>query len=156
MWVSRGDIFVPLCCFPCRWLAGRQHVWSDPGVDSVRYLIKRESDKDNDIGDEVVEQMRMHEGMNETDMHSICKWAKQLRSGARSGTHQAPEEADGERDARVSKQMKNHSINPWAFEYVKLLNDSCHALRKKAPAGRQRRRFMIPKDAIYCPQDAII
>lgn len=110
-WVSRGDIFVPICCIPCCCLAGREHVYSDNGVDSFRYLINGDNDPTNDIGDEVVEQMHMHEGISMVDMHTIKNWIRPQKEAEKTYRLSTSEENF------MAKASENKSMNPWVFSY---------------------------------------
>jgi len=98
-WISRGDIFVPFCCVPCCCLAGREHIYSDQGIDGFRMLINCDKDPTNDFGDNVVEQMHMHEGISERDMQRMRGWFA------------------GKDEAKASGVEVNRHFNPWAYRY---------------------------------------
>lgn len=109
-WISRGDIFVPFCCFPCCCLAGREHVYSDRGIEGFRMLIGSDNDPTNKIGDDVVDHMHMHEGISESDVHEMKEWA--LGMDGRDSKANKTSGEPGSQQPKIS-----HHFNPWAFRY---------------------------------------
>jgi len=63
-WVSRADIFVPWCCFPFCCLAGREHIYSDKGIESLS----------GDRSDSTHGNLHMGEGISDSDTQALLAW----------------------------------------------------------------------------------
>jgi len=70
--ISRGDAYVPWCCFPFCFSSGRAHIYNDAGVSTLYSLYMRYKEKGNAQGPdnpELVKEMNLNEGI---DMSELC------------------------------------------------------------------------------------
>jgi len=74
MWVSRGDVYLPICCFPFCCLAGRQHVYSDKDMREIGHAVSDPESHAHPNYEDIEEELSLREGssFNEFQMITHC------------------------------------------------------------------------------------
>jgi len=74
MWSTRGDIYVPFCCFPFCCLAGRQHIYSDNDMRSIGYMLSTIVDNPCKMDfEEMQGEWNLGEGVSGEDLSDMIK-----------------------------------------------------------------------------------
>jgi len=76
VWGTRGDIYLPICCFPFCCLAGRQHIYSDTDMLNIVRAVCDEKDRKN-----IEEELNLNEGMSAGEFEALVQFRHDLESG---------------------------------------------------------------------------
>jgi len=109
---SGGDVLVPICCFPCCCLAGREHLYNDYQIEGIiRTAAKLRSDAPVDE-DHAVTLLKSHlvgsiinmdEGIHRDD--PLCHWNFFLKAPKAAKPPKAPKAAKPPRQDRMDKPL---------------------------------------------------
>jgi len=146
MWVSKGDVFVPWCCFPFCCMSGRNHVYSDDGIleiyDSVMGGAAHSHLTDAQIEhhiQEFVQEMNLLEGIPQAEvlallglnpeMHSNHAKVQKLKVSVMNDSFSTEEHLSKKEKYVLSPQNRLEGLT----KHRQIIQDKMDELRKEHP-----------------------